>query len=45
MSRESIAAGRSVLAMALIGFEVEKSKIEERIKQIRAQIGAGKGIH
>jgi hypothetical protein len=29
--------------MALVGYEVEKGKIEERIKQIRAQIGAGGG--
>jgi hypothetical protein len=29
--------------MALVGYEVEKSKIEERIKEIRAQIGARGG--
>jgi hypothetical protein len=26
--------------MALVGYEMEKQKIEERIRQIRAQIGA-----
>ena len=30
-----------MLSMALIGYEVEKKKIEERIKQIRAHL-AGK---
>jgi hypothetical protein len=30
-----------MLAMALVGYEIEKSKIEERIKEIRAQIGEG----
>jgi len=28
-----------MLAMALIGYEVEKKKIEERIKEIRARLG------
>ncbi len=27
--------------MALVGYEIEKAKIEERIKEIRAQIGGG----
>lgn len=35
-----------MLAMALVGYEIEKSKIEERIKQIRAQMSAaGKTPH
>jgi hypothetical protein len=42
MSRESLSLDRSMLAMALVGYEIEKSKIEERIRGIRAQIG-GKG--
>jgi hypothetical protein len=41
MSRESLAVDRSVLAMALVGYEIEKAKIEEKINEIRAQIGAG----
>ena len=32
----------SMLAMALVGYEVEKKKIEERIKEIRARLGGGK---
>jgi len=31
-----------MLAMALVGYEVEKKKIEERIKEIRARLGGGK---
>jgi hypothetical protein len=30
---------RSMLAMALIGYEFEKKKIEERIRDIKAQLG------
>jgi hypothetical protein len=29
----------AMLAMALVGYEVEKKKIDERIKEIRAQLG------
>lgn len=32
-----------MLAMALVGYEIEKSKIEERIKEIRARIGGESG--
>jgi hypothetical protein len=39
MSRESLSMDRSVLAMALVGYEIEKTKIEEKIREIRAQIG------
>lgn len=31
-----------MLTMALVGYEIEKSRIEERIREIRAKIG-GKG--
>jgi hypothetical protein len=31
-----------MLAMALVGYEVEKKKIEERIKEIRARLGGSK---
>ena len=30
-----------MLAMALVGYELEKKKIEERIKEIRAQLASG----
>jgi hypothetical protein len=30
-----------MLAMALVGYEVEKKKIDEKIKEIRAQLGGG----
>jgi hypothetical protein len=31
-----------MLAMALVGYELEKKKIDERIKEIRAQLGGVK---
>jgi hypothetical protein len=31
----------SMLAMALLGYEMEKKKIEERIKEIRSRISGG----
>ena len=31
-----------MLAMALVGYELEKQKIEEKIRQIRARLGGGK---
>ena len=33
---------RSMLAMALVGYELEKKKIEERIRDIKAQLGGGR---
>ena len=45
MSRESMVVDKSVLAMALVGYEIEKSKIEERIKEIRAHIGGGGAVN
>ena len=30
---------RSILAMALVGYEVEKKKIEDRIQEIRNKLG------
>jgi hypothetical protein len=41
MSQESFALDRTTLAMALVGYELEKSKIEERIRELRARIGGG----
>ena len=32
----------SILAMALVGYELEKKKIDERIKEIRAQLSGAK---
>jgi hypothetical protein len=29
--------------MALVGYEIEKQKIDEKIRQIRAQLGSRKG--
>jgi hypothetical protein len=43
MSRENLKTDQSILAMALVGYQIEKSKIEERIRQIRAQIGGKTG--
>jgi hypothetical protein len=31
-----------MLAMALVGYEVEKKKIEDRIREIRSQLGGGR---
>jgi len=33
---------RSMLAMALVGYELEKKKIEDRIREIKAQLGGGR---
>ena len=42
MPRGKSSHDQSMLAMALVGYEVEKKKIEERIKEIRARLGSGK---
>jgi hypothetical protein len=31
-----------MLAMALVGYEIEKKKIDEKIKELRAKLGGGK---
>lgn len=31
----------NILAMALIGYEMERQKIDEKIRQIRAKLGKG----
>ena len=31
-----------MLAMALVGYELEKKKIEDRIRDIKAQLGGGR---
>ena len=42
MPRGKSSHDQSMLAMALVGYEVEKKKIEERMKEIRARLGGGK---
>src|SRR5436309_16044555 len=42
MPRGKSSHDQSMLAMALVGYEVEKKKIEEQIKEIRARLGGGK---
>ena len=32
----------SLLAMALVGYEIEKKKIEDKIREIRAQLGGAR---
>jgi hypothetical protein len=39
MPRGKSSHDQNMLAMALVGYEVEKKKIEERIKEIRARLG------
>jgi len=31
-----------MLAMALVGYEIEKKKIDDKIREIRARLGSGK---
>jgi hypothetical protein len=33
----------ATLAMALVGYEIERQKIEDKIRQIRARLGARRG--
>ncbi len=42
MPRGKSSHDQNMLAMALVGYEVEKKKIEERIKEIRARLGGGR---
>ena len=42
MPRGKSSSDAATLAMALVGYEVEKQKIEERIREIRARLGGGK---
>jgi hypothetical protein len=43
MPRSKQSQDTSILSMALVGYELEKKKIEERIKEIRAQL-SGKSV-
>jgi|HubBroStandDraft_6_1064221.scaffolds.fasta_scaffold2583240_1 hypothetical protein len=42
MPRGKSTHDQNILAMALVGYEVEKKRIEERIKEIRAKLGGGR---
>jgi hypothetical protein len=42
MPRGKSSQDSSILSMALIGYELEKKRIDDRIKEIRAQLG-GRG--
>jgi len=39
MPRGRSSTDPTTLAMALVGYEIEKQKIEDRIREIRAQLG------
>ena len=39
MPRGKATQDSTMLAMALVGFEIEKKKIDEKMKEIRAQLG------
>jgi hypothetical protein len=42
MARGRAAQDASVLEMALVGYELEKQKIDEKIAEIRARLSGGK---
>jgi hypothetical protein len=42
MPRGRSSSDATTLAMALVGYELEKQKIEERIREIRAHLGVRK---
>jgi hypothetical protein len=42
MPRGKSTHDRNILAMALIGYESEKKRIEERISEIRAKLGSSR---
>lgn len=41
MPRGRSSADATTLAMALVGYQIEKQKIEDKIREIRAQLGTG----
>jgi hypothetical protein len=43
MPRGRSSSDPTTLAMALVGYEIEKQKIEDKIRQIRAQLGGRRG--
>jgi hypothetical protein len=42
MPRGKSSQDSSMLEMALVGYEIEKKKIEEKIREIRTQLGGGR---
>lgn len=44
MPRGRTTSDLATLAMALVGYELEKQRIDEKIRQIRAQLGGRAGI-
>lgn len=40
---KSSASDRTTLAMALVGYELERQKIDEKIREIRGQLGVHRG--
>jgi len=42
MPRGRSAYDPTTLKMALVGYEIEKQKVEEKIREIRAQLGSSK---
>ena len=42
MPRGKSSQDQSMLAMALVGYEMEKQKVEDKIKELRAQLGVSK---
>ncbi|MBZ5591745.1 MAG: hypothetical protein LAP39_05885 [Acidobacteriia bacterium] len=42
MPRGRASSDPTMLAMALVGYELEKQKIDEKIREIRARLGGGK---
>jgi len=42
MPRGRASSDPAMLAMALVGYEIEKQKIEEKIREIRARLSGGK---
>ena len=43
MPRGKSSSDQTTLAMALVGYEIEKQKIEDKIHEIRAQLGGRPG--
>jgi len=43
MPRGRSSSDPTTLAMALVGYEIEKQKIDDKIRQIRAQLGVRRG--
>jgi hypothetical protein len=41
MPRGRSAFDPTILRMALVGYEIEKQKVEEKIREIRARLGGG----